>query len=617
LSADGHAVIHLKDVKWNDRVRHETVHVLVGITALALLSWLCVWLGLRPAPAALILLNLIVLLSLSGGLVGAVALSFLSVVFFAHYFAPRIFDFRIEYMEDAITVMAFLITSLIVTSLVKQLRAGRDELANVLHAMPALVWTSSADNSIDFSNERFQEYTGLSSHALRDWGWMEALHPDDWSVAGWQASLAAGNPFEMEARIRSAAGAYRWFVLRMTPLRNERGTIARWCGAAIDVEERRRAEQALRRSEAYLAEAQRLSHTGSWAYSMERRHLLYSSEENFRLFGYDPTGDLPTNADWASRIHPEDRQAALETMRHKAGERSGYEIDYRVVHPDGTVKYIHSVAHPVFSPSGKLVEVVGTHVDLTERKQAEESQLNAQNELAHANRVATIGQLTASIAHEVNQPVAALVTNAHAALRLLKAEQPDLDQVCQALDDIVKDGRRVSDVIDRVRALVKKRPRQSEPLDINQVITESMVLTRGELGRNRISLETRLSRPLPLIRGDRIQLQQIMTNLMMNAIEAVGSADAPTRKLKIGSATDETENHIVVTVRDSGEKLRSDSIDQFFEAFYSTKSTGMGIGLSICRSIVEAHGGRIWATANADRGATFHVLLPVCRPLAP
>lgn len=313
----------------------------------------------------------------------------------------------------------------------------------------------------DFSNQRFRDYTGLSFNALSGWGWVTVLHPDDSCLEWWRSALASGEPFEKEVRVRGATGEYRWFVLRLSPLRNEGGAILKWCGAASDVEERKRAEQALRRSEAYLEEAQRSSHTGSWAYDMATRRLIYCSDENFRLFGYDPAGRLPSNADWSVRIHPEDREAAFATMRQRVEERLGYEVDYRVVHPDGTIKYLRSVAHPVFGPSGDVVEVVGTHIDVTERKQAEEARLDAQYKLSHANRVATIGQLTASIAHEVNQPVGALVTNAHSALRLLKMQPLDLDQATQALEDIIRDGRRVGDVIDRIRALVKKKASSS------------------------------------------------------------------------------------------------------------------------------------------------------------
>jgi C4-dicarboxylate-specific signal transduction histidine kinase len=246
---------------------------------------------------------------------------------------------------------------------------------------------------------------------------------------------------------------------------------------------------------------------------------------------------------------------------------------------------------------------------------ASEKLRDARMQLAHANRVATVGELTASIAHEVNQPIGALVTNAHAALRMLGAGPPDLDQTRDALGDIIKDGRRVSEVIDRIRALVKKEPPQANPVDVNEAIVDSIALTRAEILKSGVSLETQLMKDLPPILGDRVQFQQVVMNLVMNAIEAMSAVDEATRELRIVSGQ-EGEDQISVTVRDSGPTLKPESLDLFFEAFYSTKSHGMGIGLSICRSIIEAHGGRIWATANVPRGATLHITLAAAQKAA-
>jgi C4-dicarboxylate-specific signal transduction histidine kinase len=414
-------------------------------------------------------------------------------------------------------------------------------------------------------------------------------------------------------------------------------------------------------------------------------------------------------------------------MQQTIRDRKDYELEHRVVHPDGTIRFIHTVGHPVFSPSDDLVEVVGTSTDITDRKREEylteqvserlpdlvsiigrdyryrrvnptyervwrvpveklvgmqvgdivgkamfdrvvkpnldrcfageevsfaewldypggrrywvitysplkleservdaalvvgrdltdqmlasEKLRDARIELAHVNRVATIGQLTTSIAHEVNQPIGALVTNAHVALRMLGAEPTDLNEVREALEDIIKDGRRASDVIQRIRALVRKAPAQADELDINEVIVETVALARSEILRNDVVLETRLGSGLPSVRGDRVQLQQVIMNLVMNAVEAMGGMDEGTRELQIATDKDRDE-HVAITVRDSGPMLEPQCLNRFFEAFYSTKPTGMGIGLSICRSIIEAHEGRIWASPNVPRGATLHVTLP-------
>jgi len=499
---------------------------------------------------------------------------------------------------------------------------------------------------------------------------------------------------------------------------------------SAEISRRRRTEEDLRRSEAYLAEAQKITHTGSWAYDVATRRVTYSSEEHHRLFGFDPAAGMPGAGDWVRRIHPDDRETAIQTMEQTIRDRRHYELEHRVVHPDGTIKFVHTIGHPVFSPSGDLVEVVGTSTDITERKRADylrdqvsarlpdlvaiirrdyryqranptyervwripaekvigmhvgdvvgremfdrvvkpnldrcfageevsfaewfdnpggrkywlvtysplrleservdnalavardltdqmlasEKLRDAQIQLAHVNRVATVGQLTASIAHEVNQPIGALVITAHAVLRMLSPDPPDLNQARDALGDIVKDGRRASDVIGHIRALVMKTPAQAELIDINKVIIETLALARAEILRNGVSLATRLAKDLPPIQGDRVQLQQVIMNLVMNAVEAMSSVDGGGRELQIVTEKDQ-EDHISITVSDSGPLLKTESLDRFFDAFYSTKASGMGIGLSICRSIIEAHEGCIWAGAKVPRGATLHVRLPASR----
>jgi PAS domain S-box-containing protein len=378
---------------------------------------------------------------------------------------------------------------------------------------------------------------------------------------------------------------------------------------SAEISRRQRTEEDLRRSEAYLGEAQRLSHTGSWALDVATGQFIHSSEEHHRLFGFDPRAGIPVWKDWARRVHPEDRERTWDRIQRGISERTDFELDYRTVNPDGTIKYVHALGHPVFNAAGDLVEFVGTSIDVTQRRRAEEARLDAQNQLAHVHRVTAMGQLAASIAHEVNQPIAATVTNAQAALRWLDRRPADLQEVRQALARIAKDGHRAAEVIDEIRALIKKAPPRKDRLEINGAIHEVIALTRGEAVKNGVSVQTELIDGLPLIEGDRVQLQQVILNLIINAFEAMSGISEGVRELLISTRKAEPDG-VLVAVRDSGPGLAPATLERLFESFYTTKPGGLGLGLSICRSIIEAHGGRLWACANVPCGAIFQFTVP-------
>ncbi|MGY3609642.1 MULTISPECIES: PAS domain-containing sensor histidine kinase [unclassified Bradyrhizobium] len=496
----------------------------------------------------------------------------------------------------------------------QELRSSESRLRLIIDAIPTVAWGALPDGSNVFVNQRWLEYTGMPAQQAAGWGWQAVFHPEDIGehAEKWRASLATGQAFESEARLRRATdGQYCWFLVHAAPLHDDAGHIVRWYGTATNIEDRKRAEQALRRSEAFLADAQRMSHTGSWAYDVASRRIIHSSQEYHRLFGFDSAASVPDPNEWVQRIHPDDRERAIDVMGRMVRNGVDYEVDFRTVHPDGTVKYVHGTAHPVLGPSGDLVEIVGCTIDVTERKLAEEARLNAQKMLGHANRITTMGQLAASIAHEVNQPITAVVANGRAALRFLRTQPADLNEVRHTLEEIVKDGIRAGDIIARIRALVRKMPSRKDHLDINEVILEVIALTRSEIVRNGILLKTDLAKGLCPIDGERTDFQQVLLNLIVNAVEAMSVESNASRELLITTKAGQS-GQVRVAVSDEGPGVDAESIERVFEAFYTTKTDGIGMGLAICRSIIEAHGGRIWVTANTPRGAIFQFDVPGC-----
>jgi signal transduction histidine kinase len=385
-----------------------------------------------------------------------------------------------------------------------------------------------------------------------------------------------------------------------------------------------RAQEALRQSEAYLAEAQRISHIGSFGWDVASGKI-YWSQETYRIFEPDPASE-PTLALVLDRTHPEDRAMVRQLVDQVVNEKTDFDFEHRLLMPDGSVKYVRAVGRPSQGKPGGF-EFMGFVSDITERKLGEEALQRAQAELAHVTRVTTLGELTASIAHEINQPLTAIVSNASAGLRWLSADSPNLEEAREAIRRIVRDGNRAGEVISRMRALFKKAPVTRVHFDINEAIEEVVALTHAEAQRSRVLVRTRLDGNVPPILGDRVQLQQVVLNLLINAIEAMSGMEKGRRELLVStkkntgtkdalsetSSSVDKSNYVAVAVRDSGPGLLSTSLAQLFTAFYTTKPHGLGMGLAVSRSIIEAHGGRLEAFPNDDRGATFQFTLPILR----
>jgi NO-binding membrane sensor protein with MHYT domain/nitrogen-specific signal transduction histidine kinase len=366
-------------------------------------------------------------------------------------------------------------------------------------------------------------------------------------------------------------------------------------------------ESKLQQSEAYLSEAQRLSHTGSFGWKVSTGEILWS-EETFRIFQYD-LASKPTLELVLQRFHPENAALVKQTIERAAQDGKDFDFEDRLLMPDGSVKYVHVVAHALSDESGSI-EFVGALMDVTERKRAEDALRSAQAELAHITRVTTLGEMTASIAHEINQPLAAVVTNGSACLRWLMGESPNLEEAREASRRVIRDGNRASEVIARIRSLMQKTETQKALLDINEAIQEIVLLTQNEAARKGVRLRLELAANLPPVFGDRVQLQQVALNLVMNGVEAMAAVNHRPRELVICSRAHES-SQVVVSVQDQGVGVEPENLEKIFSAFYTTKSQGMGMGLAISRSIIEAHGGRLWATPNEGAGAIIQFTLPL------
>src|SRR5271163_3629201 len=379
-------------------------------------------------------------------------------------------------------------------------------------------------------------------------------------------------------------------------------------GYLRDITERKRAEQELRRSEAFLAEAQHLSRIGSFSWRVATDEIT-GSEQLYRIFQIDRDAQVTFEL-IGTRIHPEDLSVFQRHIDRSRRDGSDVQLEFRLRMPDGAVKYVHVAAH-TRGDHGQL-EYIGAVQDVTERRASEEALSKARSELSHVARITSLGVLTASIAHEVNQPLSGIVTNASTCLRMLAADPPNVDGACETARRTIRDGNRASEVISRLRSLYGKKNPTIETVDLNEATREVLALTLSELQRNRVVVLQELADGLPLVAGDRVQLQQVILNLIRNASDAMSAVDDRPRQLLIRTEGDK-DDHVRLTVKDAGVGFAPQVADRLFESFYTTKNDGMGIGLSVSRSIIENHHGRLWAMPNNGPGVTFSFSIP-CRP---
>jgi PAS domain S-box-containing protein len=490
-------------------------------------------------------------------------------------------------------------------------RESEHELRLIVDSIPGLVTVVTASGEPVGINRQVAEYIGKSLEDVKRWETNDIVHPDD--LAGvshaFTQYLTSGEPGDFEARLRRFDGVYRWFQLRSLPLRDREGRIVRWYVLQTDIEDRKRAEDELRRKENFLATAQRLSLSGSFSWCLDTNEVTFS-EEAYRIFEFER--DSPVTLEQIGRrIHPDDRHLLSENMNAARTVGGGHDYQIRLLMPDSSVKYLHTTSSEIQDASGRR-QYIGALQDVTQRRLAEEALNTARSELAHVARVATVSALTASIAHEINQPLSGIITNAGTGLRMLAADPPDVDGARETARRTIRDGNRVSDVIARLRALFSHKEFTPESIDLNDATREVIALSLNDLQRNRVIVQSELTNDAALVTGDRIQLQQVILNLLRNASDAMADVQERPRQLLI--RTDCEDNGCVrLSVRDTGIGLGGQNMDKLFDSFYTTKSGGMGIGLSVSRAIIESHRGRLWAEHNDGPGATFAFSIPGCR----
>ena len=487
------------------------------------------------------------------------------------------------------------------------LQSNQRNLSSIINAMPTFAWSARPDGSVDFLNQRWLDYAGLTADQALDWKWTQTIHPDDLDhlTDYWQSITVTGEPGEIEVRIRRFDGEYRWFLIRASAARDESGTILKWYGTNTDIDDRKRAEARVEQAYLRLAEAQRLSKTGSFITDLLADDHDWS-EEAFRIFEFDPSTKVTVQMIRAI-IHPEDLPTFDAVI---ARGMSGTDVDFvfRIVLPRGAVKHIRGMAR-VMTQIGGHPLFIGALQDVTESKAAEAALDRARSELAHVSRVSTLNALTASIAHEINQPLSGIITNAGTCLRMLNGDPPNIDGARETVRRTLRDGNRAADVISRLRALFSKKELTLEPLDLNEATREVIALSLSDLRSNRIVLRSRLDEDIPPVIGDRIQLQQVMLNLLRNASDAMVSVEDRPRELLIQTRRDE-DDRACLSVQDAGIGVDPQDLGRLFETFYTTKSNGMGIGLSVSRSIIERHHGRLWAEPNDGPGVTVSFSIP-------
>jgi PAS domain S-box-containing protein len=482
------------------------------------------------------------------------------------------------------------------------LRQSERELRQLVDAVPGMIAVAGTNGLQEYANKRFVDYTGKAVEELRGFDGLKLIHPDEQeSVTNeWLRVWALGQPLELDHRFRRFDGVYRWVHVRTDPLVDDQGRIVRWYGLLTDIDDQRRAEEALRHSEHHLrllvetipALVGRTTAEGKLDY-VNRRVVDYLGLE---------LGQLGIQV-----VHRDDRYAHWLKWRHALRTGEPWESTFRLRRTDGEYRWFYQRSAPLVDGDGRVLCWYSVSFDINDSREMEEILRSTRRKLSAAMQIATVAELSASIAHEINQPLASVVTNAHAAQTWLSHDPPNLERAQTILDRIVRDGHSAAEVVRRTRALFKKTAPVKALLAFNEIVAEVLHVLSDELRDNSIIVATELEADLPMIEADHVQLQQTLINLVHNATEAMHGVTDRAKSLVLSSRRQGEQ--LLIQVRDNGSGLTDPTV--IFEPFFTTKESGMGMGLSICRSIVEAHGGRVWAAANEDAGITVNFTLPL------